>query len=66
MIEEVRDGGEREEDASSQITQTLATSVLAKPDHSSLGNDAVQILSAWFIGLPFKKIQGVLAQHPLL
>ena len=75
MIEEERgrkrEGGrERGEEASSQITHTLATSVLAtlhsKPDHSSLGKDAVQILSAWSISLPVRKIQGVLAQHPFL
>ena len=61
---------EREEDASSRITHILATSVLAtlhsKPDHSSLGKDAVQISSAWSISLPFRKIQGALAQHPFL
>ena len=70
----MREGGrereEREEDASSQVTCTLATSVLAtlhsKHDHSSLGKDAVQILSAWSIRLPFRKIQSVLAQHPFL
>ena len=70
MREGGREGREREEDASSQVTCTLATSVLAtlhsKHDHSGLGKDAVQILSVWSIRLPFRKIQSVLAQHPFL
>ena len=65
-----REGREGEEDASSQVTCTLATSVLAtlhsKHDHSNLGKDAIQISSAWSISLPFRKIQSVLAQHPFL
>ena len=63
-----REGREWEEDTSSQVTCTLSVfaTLHSKHDRSILGKDAVQISSAWSISLRFRKIQGVLAQHPFL